>query len=56
MQAGFVPDWESFIKDSLKKRWQIKSTKIKIETAILYVYGPEYLKEWRRRWDKMFGE
>jgi len=49
-----VPDWVGFVEASLEKNWKIESTKIKLETAILDIYGTEYLKEWRLRWRKLF--
>jgi len=55
-REGLVPDWESFHRHSIKKQWNENSTAIKIETAILDVYGKEYLEEWRKRWRKVFND
>lgn len=55
-KEGITPDWVGFIRASFDKDWKIESTKIKLETAILDVYGKEYLIEWQRRWRKLFKE
>ena len=53
---GVVPDWVGFFLASKEKNWNPESTKIKLETAILDVYGKDYLDEWNRRWRKVFDE
>jgi hypothetical protein len=55
-REGVVPDWVGFFESSVEKGWNPKSTKLKLETAILDVYGPEYLNEWKLKWRKIFDE
>lgn len=56
LREGFVPGWTVFIESSLDKGWNLRSTIVKLETAILDVYGKDYLNEWRKRIDELLGE
>ena len=38
----YVVDWVDFIQTSLKHNWKIKGTFIKIENALIDVFGREY--------------
>ena len=48
-QQGLVPDWIGFWEHALDKGWIPKGTRLRIEAAILEVYGQEYLEQWQRR-------
>lgn len=47
--AGFVPDWCGFYDKAVAAGWNAKSALIKLESAVLEVYGPEYLASWQIR-------
>lgn len=47
--GGLVPDWISFWEKALIKGWKPSGTRIRLETAIQEVYGPEYLEQWQAR-------
>jgi hypothetical protein len=44
-----VPDWISFWEHAIEKGWKPSGTQIRLETAILEVYGTEYLEQWKVR-------
>jgi len=44
-----VPSWTHFLESAKKSGWNPKGTRLKLETAILDVYGSEYLVEWKKR-------
>jgi len=48
-QRNLVPDWLGFIESAKTSGWNPKGTRSKLETAILDVYGSEYLVEWKKR-------
>ena len=50
-QRGLVPDWLGFIESAKKAGWNPKGTRAKLQTAVLDMYGSEYLQEWQKRLD-----
>lgn len=48
-EAGCVPDWVGFYDKAVKSGWNAKSALIKLESAVLEVYGTEYLESWQKR-------
>ena len=39
---GLVPDWLSFLQDTVDSRWNVNSTLEKISVSCFEVYGPEH--------------
>ena len=46
-----VPDWTSFIEDAIQCGWNLKSLRVKIETAVGDVYGTDHREETLKRYD-----
>lgn len=52
VSQDMVPDWFGFWRSARAKNWTTKTIQSKLETAIGDVYGPVYLEEWKKRFEK----
>jgi len=50
---NLLPDWIDFLESSVHRKWNLKSTIVKIDQACFEVYGPEHrdnviirIKQW----------
>ncbi len=50
-ELNVVPDWMSFINQSVKCDWNLERTLLKLEVAIKDVYGSGYYNEWKVKMD-----
>ena len=41
-----IPNWLGFWEDAKKSKWNMNSTRAKLEMAIVDVFGVEYLTAW----------
>lgn len=50
-QNGMVIDWVEFYRDSVKSGWKYSTLRVRVNTALVDILGPEYWNEVLKRLD-----